>query len=162
MRLFLSLMLLSPAIALAANVEKGSIVLLQPEISLQEKNPDVAAVSDYITEAQRRFSSILAPESLSKTSGFIVFAVRAGRKSNVWLDFKPALPPETEAKVLASIKAIPPFNVTKGTMVFAVQASVGGADLPTSPTPFPKEWQAAIAGNNEPIEVEALVQRVWP
>ena len=162
MKLLLLLMLFLPPALFAADVEKGPIVLLQPDVSLQEKRPNVAAVSDYIKAAQQRFADTLAPESLQKTSGFIVFAVRKGRLSNAWLDFTPALPPRTEAKVLSSIKAVPPFDVATGTMVFAVQASVGGAALPTSRMPFPKEWQAATEGSEEPIEVEALVQRVWP
>ena len=46
-------------------------------------------------------------------------------------------------------------------MVFSFQLSINGTEMPAF-SPSPKEWQAVIAGRKEPIEIEALVQRVWP
>jgi len=162
MKILLVLLLLFPTLTQAANVEKGFIVLLQPDMSLREKDPDMDSVSDYIKVAQNELSKLLASEKLPKASGFMVFAIRTGGLSNVWLDFKPGFSPELEAKILHSLKAIPPFKVAKGTMVFALSASINGADQPAGPTPFPKEWQAAMSDPKEPMEVEALVLRVWP
>lgn len=162
MKLIMLLLLLLPTVSHAATVGKSAIVLLQPEAVLQKKNPDIAAASIYVEAAQERFARNVVAESLPPTSGFIVFAIRKGGHSNVWLDFEPALPEKIEAEALASIKAIPPFKVAEGTMVFAVMTTINGAAVPDSLVPYPDAWRAVTAGNPESFEIEALVDKVWP
>ena len=161
MRLLLALLLL-PMSCFAADVEWRAIVLLQPEVSIREKNPDVQAVSNYIKAAQSAAAGRIAQEELPKSSGYIVFAVRQGGLSNAWLDFSPAMPTDMEQQILAAVRGVEPFRVDQGTLVFAVRASINGAPDPASPMPFPAAWREATEGSDEPIEVEALVGRVWP
>ncbi|HSI86848.1 MAG: hypothetical protein ACAI35_05605 [Candidatus Methylacidiphilales bacterium] len=147
--------------ARAADSKVVNVVLLQPESSLFEKDPDVKAVSAYITRVKEEFARTILTENLEKTSGFVICAVRTGKKSNAWLDFKPELPPKVANALLTRLKTIPPYAIKKGTMVFAVSFTVNGA-APRSGVPSPKEWSEATTGTTVPVEVEDLVSRVWP
>lgn len=147
---------------MAADTEWRGIVLLQPEVSIRDKNPDIQGVSDYIKAAQIAVGDRLKPAALPRSSGFVVFAVRKGGLSNAWLDVSPALPVELEQDIIVELRKIKPFRVDSGTLVFATRVSINGGSGPNAPMPFPAAWRKATEGSDEPVEVEALVERLWP
>jgi hypothetical protein len=159
--LLLALSLLSLACD-AAELKTGSVVLLQPEVSMREKQPDVTAMAVYIKTASAAAADAVRNATLQKSSGFLLFAVREGGLSNAWVEMDPALPPGVEANIVTAMRRVPPFHIARGTLVFAVKTMINGAPEPVEHIRLPMAWKAAIAGKNESIETEALVGLVWP
>ncbi len=160
-RLLVALLML-PLACNAAELKTGSIVLLQPEASMREKQLDVKAMAAYLRAASAAAADSARQETLPMSSGFLVFAVREGGLSNAWVDMTPALPPSVEAKIVSAIQRVPSFPVARGTLVFAAKTSINGASEPAGNMPLPMAWKAAIAGRKESIEIEALVGLAWP
>lgn len=146
----------------AAALSTGAIVLLQPEEVLKERGMSAKGMAIYLQAAGAAAATSLKDDTLSPAAGYVVFAVREGRRTNAWLDFTPKLPAQAEGRLLAAMRAIPAFPVQKGTVVFAMQLAVGGAQQRTESGPYPDTWRAAIARQKTPLEVEDLVRRVWP
>ncbi|MDR2012515.1 MAG: hypothetical protein LBQ20_05640 [Rhodanobacter sp.] len=158
----LLLLLAVSAICTAAELKTGGVVLLQPDQSLQQKGFVVSDLANYIRQVQAASISAVQPSQLPPSSGFVVVAVRAGGKSNAWLDISPSLPPELEQAFIQGLRQIPPFHVSNGTVLFGIQVMVNGAAPPTKKIPNPAAWQKAAATLKNPIEVENLVQVLWP
>lgn len=147
---------------LAAELTSGRIVLLQPDESLKQKGIVVTELANYIKLTQSVASAVLNPVETEPASGFLVIAIREGNKSNAWLDFSPPLPPAIELKLINEIRNIPPFKVLKGTVIFAIGFNVNGSTLSPEKFPSPVAWQKVASKQNAPIEVEQLVELVWP
>lgn len=158
---FLITSLASFLVAAAAPYELQSIMLLQPESVIGERVPSVDSLSKYIRAIQAATGSALGNEAPSPASGYIVLAVRPGGESNVWFDFQPALPEETESRLRAAILAVPPFAAKSGTVVFALNVTLWDAP-PVSGMPNPSAWRKAAEGHSNEIEVGDLVDKVWP
>lgn len=146
----------------AATLNTGDVVLLQPDAALQQKGLDIDGFAHYVKAAQALAVAAALPVALPPASGFVVMAVRAGNRSNAWVDIQPALPTAVEQQLLQNLRKLPPFHVTNGTVLFAIQVMVNGAAPPAKPYPQPQAWQAVAATRTEPVEVEELVQLVWP
>ena len=139
-----------------------NIMLLQPEFVLKERVPSVNSLTGYIKSVQDTAKTTLSEEPSNPTGGFLVLAVRPGKESMVWLDFKPALPQETADRLRAAINAVPPFSAKKGTVVFALNVTLWGGS-PVAGFPNPAEWSKAMEGHDEPMEIGELVDKlVWP
>lgn len=162
MKILLVALSMLPLACSAAELKTGSIVLLQPYVSMQEKQPDVKAMAAYIKSASAAAADAARKATLPKSSGFLVFAVREGGLSNAWVAINPALPASVEANIVSAIRRVPSFPIAKGTLVFAARTSINGAPEPAENMPMPMAWKAAIAGRKESIETEALVGLVWP
>ncbi|BCB26149.1 hypothetical protein SKTS_10350 [Sulfurimicrobium lacus] len=139
-----------------------NIVLLQPDFVLQERVQDVTALSTYIKEIESSVSGALqAKPHFPPTGGFIVVAVKPGQKSNVWLDFKPMLNPQTTTTVLTAARSVPPVAVSGGVVVFAIKVGLWGGLEPKSIAPSPAEWKAAAKKAGHPLETGDLVEGIW-
>ncbi len=157
----LAAMLLSAAASAATPYRTESIVLLQPDFVLKERVPSVQSLSEYMKAVQSAAESALADEQPHPATGFLVLAVRPGRQSMVWLDFKPSLPEPTAAKLRTAILAVPAFEARGGVVVFALNSSLWDSP-PSQGFPNPQEWSKAMEGRSEPMEVGDLVDKVWP
>lgn len=137
-------------------------MLLQPESVLRER-VRVQELSGYIASvnaaAETSLAGIAEP---SPTSGFIVIAVRPDGRSRTWLDFAPALPPTVDARLRSSMEQVATFKATGGLVVFAINATLWGAAPTGCQGPSPVEWQAVMKTADGPMELEALIERVWP
>lgn len=138
-----------------------SVMLLQPDSVLQERVPSVDALANYIKAVQATSDQALSGQAPSPTGGYLVLAVRPGGQSMVWLDFKPALPAPTAAKLRAAILAVPAFEAQNGVVVIALNSSLWGAPASSTFT-SPQEWTDAMRGHDGPMEVGELVDKVWP
>lgn len=146
----------------ASEVQFEGVVLLQPDFVLQERGLEVSEFAGFIKSVQDAAVNTWKPSKLPAGSGFIVVAVREGGKVNAWLDFKPEVPAPEEARVLDAIRALAPFKVKKGTVLFALDVSLDGAKNAKGALPNPKAWRAAAKGRPGPTEAEQLVDLVWP
>ncbi len=140
-----------------------NIVLLQPDSVLQKRIPDVSALSAYIKAIETSVESVLQAElEHIPAGGFLVVAVKPGEKSNVWLDFGPFLIPRTAEKILAAAKGVPPLSVQDGMVAFAIKVGFWGGSEPAAMAPSPAAWKAAAKKAGHPLELDALVETVWP
>jgi hypothetical protein len=162
MRLFAILLFLAASVCSAAELKSGAIVLLQPDFDLQTKGFKVDDLAAYLKATEAAAAANLKPKKLDQSSGFIVFAVRQGNLTNAWVDFKPALPAEAEAQLIASVRKVPAFPVAHGTVVFAIKVMINGAAERPEPTPFPAAWRAAMSKQDRPLDIESVVTLVWP
>lgn len=145
----------------ATPYQTQGIVLLQPDFVLQERVPSIDSLSGYIKAVQAAAEATMAREAPSPTSGFVVLAVRPGRRSMAWLDFQPALPDAVAARLTQAIQAVPPFEARDGVVVFALKATLW--DAPSAHGfPNPSAWRKAMEGRSEPMEIGDLVNEVWP
>ena len=134
--------------ALAANamdsMQTFGVSLLQPEYVFQERVPKVTDLSDYLKAVQASIGRAVAGSAPHRpASGYIVVAVRPGRKSNAWLDITPPLAPPEAAKLLAAAKDVRPLSVQRGVIVVALKVGLWGGSEPSSGFPSPVEWRAA-------------------
>lgn len=139
------------------------IMLLQPESVLSERIPGVQQVTDYIKAVGAAADRSLAAEPKPyESAGFIAVAVRPGGLSKVWFDISPTLPADVEARLRQALESVPAFAARNGVVVFALNVTLWGSP-PTGPgSPAPTAWQDAMAGGAEPLEIGALVDKVWP
>jgi hypothetical protein len=140
----------------------GAVVMLQPDSVIEDRGVLTMDFADFIKSAQTSTANLWKNTKLPPSSGFLVFAVRAGDKVNAWLDMEPELPASVENQTIQRLRSLPGFDVIKGTIVFAVKLSINGAPETPRETPLPKEWAAVLKSKPLPADTESLVQLVWP
>ncbi|GAA0761361.1 hypothetical protein LRH25_27145 [Ideonella azotifigens] len=156
------LLVLFTSLASAAPVKVFNLVMMQSEDELQGRMPSVQALSAYSAAVQAAIRNVAAAnDSLPSVGGFIVVAVRPGKRSNAWLDFEPALPPGVAAALVADIRKVPPLEVQGGPLVFAIKLGFAEGIPPQRMAPSPPEWKAATAKAGKPMDTAELVERAW-
>jgi hypothetical protein len=157
--------LAAPQAALAVQpLQQLDVVLLQPGPLIEQRVDGGAdAMADYLqrlgaaeTEAMRQ-----NPQQIP-TSGFIVVAVRPGGLAHAWFDFTPALSAPTAAALAHVVETLPPTPVKRGNLVFALRVSLWGARAPEKYAPVPPEWREAGRQAGHKLDLDALVDQVWP
>jgi len=145
----------------AEPITQFNVVLLQPTAMLEERVPQVDAMAAYIkaVEAAAR-EAVIASGVQQAVGGFIVVAVRPGLQSKVWLDFDAMLDLELKQQISSRIRAVPPFEVLKGPVVFALKVATWNGRQSKRLAPAPPEWKSA-APAGAPLEVGELVERIW-
>jgi hypothetical protein len=146
----------------AAESKFGTLVLLQPESVLQERELNIEEFATFIKAAQTSAELVWKTRELTPSSGFLVIAVREGGKVNAWVDFEPALPQKVDSATTKAIRFVPAFHVSKGTVVFAIKVAINGASETKRQTPMPKEWKSVSKSQLLPVELENLVKLAWP
>jgi hypothetical protein len=140
------------------------VVLLQPgDVIEQRVQGGADALADYVRrlgEASAR--AVKAHPAQIPSAGFIVVAARPGGQVHAWLDFKPALMRETAIDLDKAVQAAAPLSVKSGDVVFALRVGLWGSREPSTHAPAPQEWRDAAAQAGRKLDVEALVDRVWP
>jgi len=157
--------LLAPLAAHAVEpLQQLDIVLLQPGAVIDQRVEGGSdAMADYLkrlgaaaTEAMRD-----NPQQIP-SAGFIVVAVRPQGKAHAWFDFKPALADKTVAALAHVVETVPPTPVKTGDVVFALRVSLWGAKPPEHYAPAPQEWKDAAKQAGHRLELDALVDQLWP
>ena len=163
---------LACAIGLALNgnayavepLEQHDIVLLQPG-TLIEKRVDggADAMADYLKRLGEAATTAMRdnPQQIP-SAGFIVVALRPEGKTHAWFDFKPSLSEKTTAALSHAVESVPPTPVKSGDVVFALRVSIWGAKPPTAYAPAPQEWKDAAKQAGHKLDVDALVDQLWP
>jgi len=149
------LLVLFTSLANAAPVKVFNLVMMQSEDELQGRMPSEDALSAYSGAVAA------ANDSLPSVGGFIVVAVRPGKRSNAWLDFDPALPPAVATALVADIRKVPPLEVQGGPLVFAIKLGFADGVPPQRMAPSPPEWKTAAAKAGRPMDTAELVERAW-
>lgn len=160
--LFLLFGLPVPAAASPAALTHFNLVLLQPSQVLEQRVADVDAMAEYVkaVEAAAR-SAVIKSGAQQAVGGFIVVAVRPGGRSNVWLDFDAMLDLALTQHISTAVKAVKPFEVSQGAVVFALKVATWGAKATKRVAPAPPEWKALARNGSEALEVGALVESIW-
>ena len=138
-----------------------SILLLQPEPLIAARVNSADELAGYLLALGEAAAAALASENPAPAGGFLVAAVRPGQQARIWLDLQPALPGETAARLTAALQAVEPMAVRRGTVLLALNASLWGG-VGSTEHPHPAEWRVAAQERSGPIDVEQLVDQVWP
>ena len=156
------LLLLAAVCAQAAEpITNFNVVLLQPSAIMEERVADIDAMADYIKAVQvAAREAVVASGATQAVGGFIVLAVKPGRKAKVWLDFDTLLDLEMRKQITHRVKAIAPFAVTEGPVVFALKVATWDAKESKRVAPSPIEWKKATP-KGKPLEIGKLVEKVW-
>jgi len=118
-------------------------------------------MADYIKAVEMASrEAVLASGARQSVGGFIVVAVKPGLKSQVWLDFDALTDLEIQQQITSRVKAIKPFEATKGSVVFALKVATWGGKESKRTAPLPFAWKQAMQGQ-APVEVGDLVERIW-
>lgn len=162
--LLISVLFVAAAICCAHAAEpitNFNVVLLQPSAVMEKRVPNIDAMADYIkaVEAVSR-EAVIASGATQAVGGFIVLAVKPGLKSNVWLDFDALLDLEIRKQITKSVRAIKPFEVAEGPVVFALKVATWDGKESKRVAPSPAEWKKAKHGG-KPLEIGQLVEKVW-
>ncbi len=149
----------------ATPYQMQNVMLLQPDFVLSNRLNSPLDLANYIksigTAAETALSGASAGSS-TPSAGFIVMAVRPGGMSKVWFDFSPVLPPSLETQLRGSLQKVVPFSVKNGVVVFAISASLWGAAPTSQQGPRIAEWQQAVKQAGRPLEIDDILDRVWP
>lgn len=159
--LSISLLMVAAGVQAAEPITNFNVVLLQPGAMLEKRVPNVDAMADYIkaVEAASR-EAVIASGGTQAVGGFIVLAVKHGQKSKVWLDFDALLDLEIRKQITESVKAVKPFEVVTGPVVFALKVATWGGKESKRVAPSPPEWKKAMRAGKS-VEVGELVERIW-
>ncbi|MXV07210.1 hypothetical protein DYQ95_08705 [Xanthomonas sp. LMG 9002] len=140
-----------------------NLMLLQPESVMRDRAENVDALAAYVkalnATASRELARVGAPRP---AAGFVAVAVRPGGRSRVWLDLAPALPDAVANPLVTALERVPPFQAKGGVVVFALNVTLWDAPPTERQGPWPAAWQRAAEGEQSPMEVGDLVDRVWP
>jgi hypothetical protein len=153
----------SSALAVEPLVQHDIVLLQTGSIIEQRVDGGANAMADYVrrlgdaaTEAMRA-----NPQQIP-TAGFLVVAVRPGGKAHPWFDFKPPLAPKSTEALTHVVETVPPAPVKSGDVVFALRVSIWGAKAPAAYAPSPQEWRDAAKQAGHKLEIETLVDQLWP
>ncbi|MES2949482.1 MAG: hypothetical protein V4858_13155 [Pseudomonadota bacterium] len=161
---FLSVFLLLVAavcVQAAEPLTNFNVVLLQPSAIMEKRVSDIDAMADYIkaVEAASR-EAVTASGATQAVGGFIVIAVKPGLKSNVWLDFDAMLDLEMRKQITERVRAIKPFDVVEGPVVFSLKVATWEGKESKRVAPSPPEWKQTTS-KGKPLEIDKLVEKVW-
>ncbi len=124
--------------------------------------PDIDAMAGYVKAVELAArEAVVSSGAQQAVGGFIVIAVRPGGRSNVWLDFDALLDLSLKQQLASRVRAVKPFEVIKGPVVFALNVSTWGAKASKRIAPAPQEWKALPRNGSEALEVGELVERLW-
>lgn len=145
----------------AEPITNFNVVLLQPSAVMEKRVTNIDGMADYIkaVEAAAR-DAVVASGATQAVGGFIVLAVKPGQKSKVWLDFDALMDLGMRKQITDSVKAIKPFDVTEGPVVFALKVATWDGKESKRVAPSPPEWKKGVR-NGKPMEVGQLVEKVW-
>ena len=138
-----------------------NVVLLQPSAVMERRVANIDAMADYIKAVQAAArEAVVASGATQAVGGFVVLAVKPGRKARVWLDFDALLDLEMRKHITNNVQAVPAFEVTEGPVVFALKVATWDAKESKRVAPSPIEWKKATP-KGKPLEIGKLVEKVW-
>ena len=137
-------------------LQKGDIIEQRVEGGSDAMAAYIKTLGEAVTEAMR------AHPAQIPSAGFIVVAVRPGAQTHAWFDFKPTLGDKTIAALTDVVAKVPPATVKSGDVVFALRVTLWGAKPLARYAPAPPEWREAAKQVDHKLDVDALVDRLWP
>jgi hypothetical protein len=137
-------------------LQSGQIIEQRVEGGADAMAAYMKRLGDAATEAMRA-----NPQQIP-TAGFIVVAVRPAGQTHAWFDFKPALGEQAAAALTHVVETVQPAAVKSGDVVFALRVSIWGAKPPAAYAPAPQEWRDAAKKAGHKLEIDALVDQLWP
>lgn len=146
--------------ALAARVESHDVILLQPEEVIASRVTGAETTAKFVNAMMQTLEGIDPARFGAPSGGFVAVAVRPGGRSRIWLDLVPA--PADAPSIVAALEALPAFDESEGTVVFAIRITVDGGTLPEEMLPAPTSWREAASRMDEPADVETIVAHAWP
>ena len=154
----------SPAVHAVEPLQQFDVVLLQPGTLIEQRVDGGAdAMADYLKRlGDAETDAMRENRQQIPSSGFIVVAVRPGGRTHAWFDFKPALSETTTAALTRVVETVAPTPVKSGNVVFALRVSLWGAKPPEKYAPVPPEWRDAGKQAGHKLDLDALVDQVWP
>ena len=159
----LALAAASTAQAVAPLVQHDVVLLQKGEVIEQRVDGGADAMAAYMKALGAAATETMrAHPAQIPSAGFIVVAVRPGRKTHAWFDFKPALADATRAALAQAVAATPAMTVKSGEVVFALRVSVWSDKPPRAYAPAPQEWKDATRDMHPKPDIDTLVDMVWP
>jgi len=147
----------------ARAADSFGVVLLQPSSLLEQRVAGVDALADYIRAIEAAARDVVRANPAARpAAGFIVVAVRPGRRSKAWLDFDTPPAFDISRQLVGRIVAVPPLDANGGPVVFALKVALWGGFESARIAPAPVEWKAATQAAGHTLEVDALLDRIWP
>jgi hypothetical protein len=137
-------------------LQSGQIIEQRVEGGADAMAAYMKRLGDAATEAMRA-----NPQQIP-TAGFIVVAVRPAGQTHAWFDFKPALGEQATSALTHVVETVQPAAVKSGDVVFALRVSIWGAKPPAAYAPAPQEWRDAAKKAGHKLEIDALVDQLWP
>ncbi|MGZ3239156.1 MAG: hypothetical protein ACXWJK_02050 [Burkholderiaceae bacterium] len=162
MGVFILLAVLCCAARAAEPLTMFKAVLMQPDYMYRERVVSTDALASYIKTVETvGRTAIENSGQQTETAGFIVVALRPSQRSNVWLDFDPAVADAVNSALIAKIRSILPPKIKDGPIVFALKVGLWGGKEPSRTLPNPAEWKAVQQKSLMPLETDELVEKVW-
>lgn len=153
----------------ATDFAYGAIALLQPDAEISGRVAgDVDGLTDYMKALFAVFESEAKAHPQSKgTSGVLVVVVRPNGRAKVWLEFgENPEPRDAMERIKHKLESVPPVRVFGRPISFLVNFDLwgGGKSLtsPENPVYAPEEWRRALKDSEGPVDLETLIDRVWP
>jgi hypothetical protein len=140
------------------------IVLLQPgEMIEQRVDGGADALAAYVKRLGIAGNDAMRanPEQIPST-GFIVVAARPGGLAHAWFDFQPALGEKATEALTQVVATVAPPTVRSGNLVFALRVGVWSTKPPAKYAPAPSEWNDAAKQAGHKLDVDAMVDQLWP
>jgi hypothetical protein len=123
--------------------------------------PGVGHLAAYIGKIQAAASELLSGVQKPATLQIVV-AVRAGKKSRVWLTGA-GMEPQALDAMRQKLEAIEPVEIHDGPVAFAICGTVAGGPASTENPPMPKEWKEAAKKLPSPVVLpDDILKAVWP
>jgi hypothetical protein len=140
------------------------VVLLQAGSIIEQRvEGGASAMGDYVHRlGEAATEAVRANPQQIPSAGFIVVAARPGGKTHAWFDFKPPLASKTTEALTRVVETVPPAPVKSGDLVFALRVSIWSEKPPAAYAPSPQEWRDAAKQAGHKLEIEALVDQLWP
>lgn len=147
----------------ARAADSFGVVLLQPSAVLEQRVGGVDALAGYIRAVEGAVRDVVRANPAARpAAGFIVVAVRPGRRSKAWLDFDEPAAFDISRQLVGRIVAVPALDAKGGMVVFALKVALWGGLESARVAPAPAEWKAATQAAGRQLEVDALIDRIWP
>jgi hypothetical protein len=160
---FAFLLLVTMTACAGKSMKKTSIVLLQPEAIFQKRISDIQSLGVYINAVEAATLDAVNVSTMKpSTGGFVVLAIRPNRKTKVWLDFNPTLPPNLANSIITKVETVTAPSVVGGLVAFALKFSLSDGTTPSATMPAPVEWSAAAKKYGRSLEVSELIETIWP
>jgi hypothetical protein len=153
----------SAAQAVAPLVQHDVVLLQKGEVIEQRVDGGADAMAAYVEALGAAATETMrAHPAQIPSAGFIAVAVRPGRQTHAWFDFKPALADATRAALAQAVADTPAMTVRNGEIVFALRVSVWSDKPPKAYAPAPQEWKDASRDMHPKPDIDTLVDKVWP
>jgi hypothetical protein len=136
--------------------------MYQADDVLRQRVPSVDDFSNYLKALDGELAAFAAERAFDGQALSLFVAVRPGRQSRLWLEFRPGgVPAHPERELVSRLEAVPAPEVNGPVAVATYSLLWGGPGTKENLFAFmPGEWAEAV-GPNDVLPDDAL-RKVWP